>query len=1441
MESIKLREVAVQVCHYFKDFLESDFKKHQAPRRRIVLQTDEGFRCGMRLRQYPTLEHELWAQLGKPSGDPLTLKIVPRRHTRALSPVLRTVVDEHVQAIEPASVAQVRQAVLDHVTKTYSKSIKDPENWIDGVCTHLREKVGVLLVRPLITRLDAAIQRGAYSVVDSLFSAESEMIEVISASAAAALPAVLAKYMVQQDSVLIDGALSTFLSDEAPKSALGGFFEGFVTSDAFLEFRDIDTYASITEGVQMYLYIGSCRFRNAQYPLLFVPVQVEKSEDGQGYQLTLINQLFANRAAIDFVLQELAAAKMREWASPIQDRINYLTPEQSIYEVARSLFSLVVASMDLAGKIEFSSRAPEAATADVALSTALHLCVFERGEEALVNDYEELIALARQGGAPILDLFEKMVRGILEENPKSIAAEVNDEWESLPLVDRMVFDSPIPLNEEQRKILLAVRKQEGWITVVEGPPGTGKSHAITAIAADCAFNKKSCLVLSDKTEALQVVQNKLSDAMNRVRHVDDFPNPLLRIGRQDANFKRLVANQTVNQVGAYVRAVRANQGMLDAERKETSESMKKAIDATVGSLGAIELERLRSFHACEAKLHGRQPELVEALGSLGADDVDTHALARAAKSSKDLEAYLGPVLKEGGHTFQRLRDRIYADLVTSQFTETLAPSNLVAMKLFQSLDAPQSRELSSILLVFRQLKMPIFGYLFRGSAVRELEMRLSQLPVSQVLQIKPHIEALDCAAQCANVLFQKLDAVKLGAWVAHAWRLAVAGAPEVLGPQAALSMIEAISNHEAVESLLVSATAGEWSLAATHLHNSIELRTLFERAPEFDYVGAKTKLERLNTSMMNSHVDTRLVDYMENHRADAKVLSSLLAQRQKFPEEKFDAVRNSFPIIIASIREFGEYMPLAPELFDVVVIDEASQVSVAQALPALLRARKVVVLGDSKQFSNVKSSNASIATNDKYRSALVQFFEAHVSKQAEKLRRLSMFNVKCSVLEFCSLAASYSIMLRKHFRSYPELISYSSNTFYDHQLQAIKVRGVPLSDVIRFDLVDASAKPATRSTNHAEADFIEAQLLDLLESGEYPTVGVITPFREQHTLLTKRLHGHARAAEFESKLRLKIMTFDTCQGEERQIIFYSIVASPGNDALNYIFPTNLEGARDSVEDKLKMQRLNVGFSRSQEMIWFVHSMPLENFKGSIAHALNHYARVLQQKHGDEKQIDPNSPMEARVLGWLQSTPFVQEFGDDVEILPQFPIGDYLKQLDPLYEHPSWRVDFLMTVQATKPVHIVIEYDGFEFHFQKNADVHIGNHQRYLNPQDVERQLTLESYGYRFLRINRFNMGKDPVDTLDKRLRRLVEIATGEPIVKTVEHLQMQAEGMANKDMKQCTRCDEIKALAGFFDQALKGGAGGYGRVCTSCKGADKRPQMKLVSSRPSAYRRRRWA
>jgi len=1436
MENGVLRTVAAEISGYFRDFLDSDFKRQQAPRRRIILTSESGFRSGLRTSPYPALDRDLWTLLSKPISEELSFTMTPRKYTRPISEVLRKVIAEQVNAISDSAIATVRAAVLDRAATTYARAVENPEEWIESIQHKLAEQIGEAIIRPLIAHLDGPLKAQAYWVIDSLHAAESDLIGRVGGDLSRVLPEVLAKLLPTGDSTPLTDALEQFLTLEGTRIALIAYFESFAAADAYLEFRDLETYVSTGDGLQLYLYLGAVKFRGNQYPLFFLPVEVTRSSDGTGYTLKLVNHLYANRKAVDFVLQELAAGVNRAWVSPIPERITYLKPEQTVYEEARLLFRKVANAMDLGGQIEFSSTAADASTAAAGLSSALYLAAYERSDEALLNDYEEILDALKRGGSAVVDLFEGIVGGVLMKNPVSIASSVEATWEGLPMVERVVFDSPIPMNEEQRKVLLATRDPNGKIIVVSGPPGTGKSHTITAIAADCAFTKRSCLILSDKTEALDVVSDKLNEAMSRVRHDRDFPNPILRLGQQAANFKRLTSNQAVTQVGAYARAMRANRPRLESEREEIASSLKRQIDETVKTLGGVHLATVQAMHVDEQRLTELAPDVVDVLH--GCTDAKYLPELEGVEPHLDaLQAYLESVFAEGDFTPASLWDRVRRDATLTE----LAATHPMNWDLFEVLDASQIRQISSLVLAYDQLRMPVFGYLFRGRQVRELERQLNQLPTTRPLTMKDNAGRLQGIVAAGNALRLKLESLGIGGEMPSAYRLLSQGS---VPPPAAAGAAQVMALLRRMDTAILDAILAQprddarlWPLTARFLTAWLRTRQAFVDAPQIDYVGTKSQLERLNTSVMNSHVDDRLIHFMDNYRSDARALAGVISNRQKFPEDKFNQVRESFPVIIASIREFGEFMPLAPEMFDVVIIDEASQVSVAQALPALLRARKVVVLGDDKQFSNVKAANASIELNQKYRSNLENFFRRNVSEDAAVLQRLAMFDVKKSILDFCSLCASYSVMLRKHFRSYQELIGYSSGTFYGHQLQAIKIRGVPVDDVIQFDLVDTTGKRTTRAINEAEAEFILEQLIELLNEESPPTVGVITPFREQQTHLSKVLFGNQRGREFEDKLRLKVMTFDSCQGEERNIIFYSMVATREHDALNYIFPVTLDDAQQAVEEKLKVQRLNVGFSRAQEMIWIVHSKPISEFRGSIGQALNHYINVLEnsKRLPSVEDTDQSSPMEAKVLGWFQHTPFYQENQDNIEVFAQFEVGPYLKQLDPTYEHPAWRVDFLVTYQSPKgPVQIVIEYDGFREHFAQGKHIHVGNHERYLHEADVERQLTLESYGYRFLRINRFNLGKDPVSTMSERLYQLVELAIGKLASAAVDHVQAQAAGLASKELKACSRCGNIQEQSAFFDQALRDGAGGYGRICATCKGAS--------TSVPSTKRRppRRW-
>ncbi len=1297
----------------------------------------------------------------------------------------------------------------------------------------------------MLSFLDAAVKTQAYSSVDSIFAAESDLISALAEPLDEALPEVLSRFAVSRDVKELEATANALLSLDFAKSCLAAFFEAFAASDAFLEFRDLETYVTTAEGLELYLYIGTIKYGSAIYPLFYLPIETLRDARTGTYTIQFKNQLYANKRAIDFILQELGERQQRQWLSPIAERITYLTASDGIDKVIEPLVIQICRAFGFLDDLRLSSGPiSQLADTNVTVSNALYLCAFEKADEALLNDYEEMIAQIRTNKEGVVELFQSIVEGVITSNPVSIGPAIEKEWDGIPIDQRAVPDMPIPLNEEQQKVLQAVRHPEGRFVVVEGPPGTGKSHTIVAIAADCAFRKKSCLILSDKPEALDVVHSKLSAAMNEVRGSEEFPNPLLRLGTEQANFRRLTSSHAMTQVEAHVKAANANKKHLQEDRDERRDNLRGQIRAVIDTVGSLKTKDIAALEHLSQEIDALSGEaLSAALEHIYGDSRKT-PFVLTSRNFSGVESFLTTQFAE-----RPLRSRIefavrlqaysFASEVRGQFSREVLDA-------CPTLAAAHVDALSGITRDVANLRMPLFGWLFRGRQLRELAANCQSIStfskeiafpsdlklVSRVVNAGRNLEALTTRHGNPDVTFDAVYEILAKS------SLPIDGLDDLTRFARLLSKT---SDHPALKSLLHGKGPADrarlWILAAQYMSQLQAIGGTFAKAPQLDYIARKTGVERLNTALMNAEVDSRLVSFMETSRTDAKVLAKLIKDRQKFPEDKFESVKNAFPVMIASIREFGEYMPLKHGLIDVLVIDEASQVSVAQAFPALLRAKKVVVMGDSKQFSNTKSSNASIALNQKYRGELDAFFRREVSSQADMLERLSYFDVKRSVLEFCALCANYSIMLRKHFRSYKELINYSSVTFYGGQLQAIKLRTLPLSECIEFAELDVGDEKFARNTNAKEADYIIDRCVELLDEEAPPTVGVITPFREQQSLLSRMFANHARASDFRGRLKIKVMTFDSCQGEERNIIFYSMVATRSHDLLNYIFPVALGDAEELVAEKLKMQRLNVGFSRAQEMVWFVLSKPLSEFKGSIGQAMRHFQRVLVTPVASAAQTDPLSPMEKKVLDWIYSTRFYQTRADTVEVIPQFPLGEYLRQLDPHYRHPAWRVDFLVSVEtASGVVYVVIEYDGFEYHFRKGVEIDVGNHERFLNESDVERQLTLESYGYRFLRLNRFNLGRDPVPTLSDRLERLLAAESPAQPTGAVRSIAEQANALVDKTARKCERCGAIKPLEAFFDKSLGGGNGGTGRICVPCKEQERAAKASSAGGR----RRRRW-
>ncbi len=1424
-----------KVLRYFLTFLQTDFKKQQAPRRRIQLKSNVGFRMGMPLRKYQTLYKAIWKFIGEAPESGLLFKIGPGKYTSPINPTLRDLVRQHVEAVEDDTVFHIVKTTVEYAAGRRGKAVENPEKFVDSVLVHFVEEIGTRVVQPLLSILDGPFREAAYSAIESIYDVEADLTDAIAARALENLPTAINTIVVSGNTAPMKAVLDEFLSPEDIRSRIQSFFDDFATSDAFQELRDLQHSLRSAENQSLYLYLCELRFGPHAFPLFYVPISLEYKDEEREYVLEFDPHLLINKQAVDWILQEREGEAAKLPISPVADRILYLDGKLSFLDEMETVMGRLIPSFELAADIDLrKGTLQQASSPTLKLSTSAYFSIFDKTDEALVNDYEELLAAFSEEQRGASRLFDNIIKGFLFENPVSVTSSVDAAWDSMDIPDRLVANSPIPVNEEQRKILSALKDPKCNYVSVQGPPGTGKSHTITAIAFEGILNGQSILILSDKTEALDVVQDKLESVLSKVRHGDeDFPNPILRLGRTGNTFNRLVSPSAREKIKTHFHAARQHASRLEQEASETMARLRTDIGLTVGTLSEISLGALNELHRLEAEIERIRPGFAARLQN----PRESRRLAELGALAGRIDplssgGVLGRIAREtGGTSLATALPRLLAWKEAGALADRIGPREPLGM--FSALESSHHSVLLGHIAEYEALRLPVIGWLFRGRRLQEINLRLgSGLPCPDPVDAHRRLDNIKSAARALGLIRDQLRGKGLEEHCGLAYRLIRNGETDAAGVGDLVALvgmfIEAVAGDATEADTLVSADKfpsmdalfGFVSMAGRYAALWREVSGRMDSLPKTDYVGTKTRLEQLNTARMTGEIDRRFIDFVDNKKATVKEIGGVIKGKQKFPDEEFHHLSDAFPVIIAGIREYAEYVPLKEKLFDLVVIDEASQVSVAQALPAVLRAKKVVVFGDAKQFSNVKSSQASNVINAGWLTDIEAYFRANVSDATTKLQRLKHFDVKKSILEFFDLIANYQTMLRKHFRGYQELISFSSRHFYEGQLQAIKIRSKPVGEVIRFEVLENVPESAVKNTNRAEAEFILAELRRMVDEGSDMAVGIITPFREQVKLLNELLYRDAYGERFESEMRLKIMTFDSCQGEERDLVIFSMVATAGRDALNYVFPVDLEGLADKAEEALKVQRLNVGFSRGKEAFLFVLSKPVDQYKGSIGRVLMHYKSILEDRsRPDGSETDPSSPMESKVLDWIFKTAFFQLNEESVEVVPQFPIGEYLRQLDPFYTHPAYRCDFLVRYHnGLGSVNVIIEYDGFAEHFVERQKIHNGNWDRYYRPEDIERQMVIESYGYKFLRLNRFNLGDDPVEALSKRLYELVDAACKEdkdaPLVSKIKD---DAESLEGGSKKRCPKCGEIRDLKDFWDTKLKSGNGGYGRNCMTCK------------------------
>ena len=412
----------------------------------------------------------------------------------------------------------------------------------------------------------------------------------------------------------------------------------------------------------------------------------------------------------------------------------------------------------------------------------------------------------------------------------------------------------------------------------------------------------------------------------------------------------------------------------------------------------------------------------------------------------------------------------------------------------------------------------------------------------------------------------------------------------------------------------------------------------------------------------------------------------------------------AIPVWIMPLHDLWNTVEAEADLFDTIIIDEASQAGL-DALPLLLLGKRVVVIGDDKQNSP----------------QAVGVDRAVVRQQIEGLLGdfpfRDSFQPESSLFDHARLAFDSQVTLREHFRCVPEIIRFSNTHFYEQKLVPLRQPDPgSLPPLVTVFVPEAHCSGSgTRIRNEAEAEAIVETICRLVrdEAYEGKSMGVIAlQGKGQADFVERRLAERLTPREIEQR-RLVCGEPAGFQGDERDVIFLSLVVA---DNHNFMAQTRAEAER----------RYNVAMSRAKDQAWLFHSVPASRLSQHDLRAklLTHFtARPPAAGGSFEPEWFEAQAGRRRELG-SQPEPFDSWF--EFDVCRQLCLRGYL--LHAQHEVAGRRIDLVIEGADKR---LAVECDGDFWH----AAEHMAD--------DMHRQRQLERVGWTFVRVRESDYYVDP--------------------------------------------------------------------------------------------------
>jgi very-short-patch-repair endonuclease len=599
--------------------------------------------------------------------------------------------------------------------------------------------------------------------------------------------------------------------------------------------------------------------------------------------------------------------------------------------------------------------------------------------------------------------------------------------------DRPILEV-LPLNTEQRQAV--VQGLEAPLTVVTGPPGTGKSQVVTSLLANVAWQGRTALFSSKNNHAVDVVES-------RVNGLGPYPL-LLRLGKGD--HQERIAQQLASAL---------------AESPGDASSYGWLVEA---------------HDADRARYDAVQREI--------------SAVVDLRNAADELERAIEPARSLFGERFPGLRD-LNVDVLASGFDAFSA-----------ALDAAEAPEHTGMARLIRE---PRTRRLERAAAAAD--------------ELRPAADAL-AAALPANAMNEST----LESW--KAFRESLAGRIDwARRVRSYWQALDRLRSARPIEGLALELSR----IATESARNAVELWQTWLRLGPSRWAPEQRKLLSEYVSLLQI--------ISGGGRGEDSGRKVFRRYYSLFPQ-----VVKLLPCwAVTSLSARGR-LPLAPAIFDVVVIDEASQCDIASALPLLYRARRAVIIGDPLQLKHVSTV---APQQDRLLLSAHGLAEGHAAWAYSVNSLFDLARSLCRVEDI--------VNLRDHHRSHRDIIAFPNRHFYRGRLrvatdhESLRRASDAGAAVLWIDVAGKVVRPsAGGAMNPVEAAALVKELRELVVDRGYDgAIGVVTPFRAQGNRIRTLVHQDPALEKALAALAFVVDTVHGFQGDERDVIFFSPVVSAG--------------------------------------------------------------------------------------------------------------------------------------------------------------------------------------------------------------------------------------------------------------------------------------------------------